>query len=686
MTYLIALMFMLLFRAPGADAQTETLSGASVRAAGTTTSRTLAQRFTDVIHVKDFGAVCDNTADDTAAINAAFTHLRRTLTAGQTIPLVTDGHPVAKVVFSGGVCKITGPINVTGLKSYYLEIDGSGSALNCVMAGGVCFDALGSRFLRIRNLTIVGDPTITPRVGLQIGKFEEAPADNHTLDNVAAQGEFTLAACYVVGSETNLFTHLQCANYEESSGTYGLIMDGYNHFGVTSTFKTVTLPVDVAGSFNENTFVTPDIRATGSGVPIWFGGAARHKMIGGYLVSQSYGVVIYNLGRSVNNMLDLDIHMETTSITDAFYITGTNTAPIINGFSFRDHGFSGSNSIFKVDPRISTVSLRNADVRIGSYARPTTVLFDAPSKWSFYGTYASPQPASFNVPAQFQGQLIQGDLSLFGNYGTGYVSAQMGNNAVTGGIARGVNAVDWQSIRFISAQVAKGAASTVSGGYSNTAYADYSTVTGGQGNTASGVYSTAGGINNGAIGTASTVFGSQNSANGVGGAIPGGVLASDRGRYASRCFASGQFTAIGDAQTCQFVLRGTGSSTSAIRLTGDGAPAGSANVMNLANNSKMSTNHDVLIAEATTAEFAVCSLVGAGIRRGSNAADTAIAAMTFPTWVMKSASNATAAGWGCPTMTADTTNGGVNVSWTPPKGNTDTFYLTDRVDTVEIVK
>lgn len=46
---------------------------ATVTATGSTTARALAARFADTASVKDFGAVGDGTADDTAAIQAAFT-------------------------------------------------------------------------------------------------------------------------------------------------------------------------------------------------------------------------------------------------------------------------------------------------------------------------------------------------------------------------------------------------------------------------------------------------------------------------------------------------------------------------------------------------------------------------------------------------------------------------------------
>jgi hypothetical protein len=66
----------------------------NITATGSTTARSLANRFADVVNVKDFGAVGDGVTDDTAAIQAALN-----TSSGKTL------------IFQSGVYRVTGPLN-----------------------------------------------------------------------------------------------------------------------------------------------------------------------------------------------------------------------------------------------------------------------------------------------------------------------------------------------------------------------------------------------------------------------------------------------------------------------------------------------------------------------------------------------------------------------------------------------
>jgi hypothetical protein len=78
--------------------------------------------------------------------------------------------------------------------------------------------------------------------------------------------------------------------------------------------------------------------------------------------------------------------------------------------------------------------------------------------------------------------------------GTGAITASIPDGTTTGGNARGANAVDFQTTRNVSAQVASGANSTIVGGDKNTAF---------------GQYSVAGGFQNSANGNSAVALGNQ---------------------------------------------------------------------------------------------------------------------------------------------------------------------------------
>lgn len=126
------------------------------------------------------------------------------------------------------------------------------------------------------------------------------------------------------------------------------------------------------------------------------------------------------------------------------------------------------------------------------------------------------------------------------------ISAQVPDDDIPGGNARGANAVDWQTSRYDATMVASGDQSTIGGGQNNIASGNNSTIGGGAGNTASGNDSVvAGGSAGTASGTASfigsgsgviasgtravVVGGYNNVADGYESWITGGVNANTRG-------------------------------------------------------------------------------------------------------------------------------------------------------------
>lgn len=231
--------------------------------------------------------------------------------------------------------------------------------------------------------------------------------------------------------------------------------------------------------------------------------------------------------------------------------------------------------------------------------------------------------------------------------GNRYVSADVPDNAITGGNARGSNAVDLQTSRGTATQVASSTNSTVGGGTNNTANATNATVNGGNTNVASGPSSMIpGGFNNTADGDTSSAAGRQS---------------HTRGRYGAAVQSSGRFAANGDAQRCTIVLRRQSTSATPVVLTADGAAPGFANLNNFTAVDQCQAISGTVLAYCPTTDEAAMWSFTALIKRPSNAASTTL--VGTPT-VTKLYGDAGTSAWGGPAITADTTNSGVSIACT----------------------
>jgi hypothetical protein len=166
---------------------------------------------------------------------------------------------------------------------------------------------------------------------------------------------------------------------------------------------------------------------------------------------------------------------------------------------------------------------------------------------------------------------LQSDGSLYVSpAGTGALQAQKTDSTATGGNARGANAVDWQTARNASSQVASGQYSVNGGGFGNTASSLYSGISSGLGNTSSNLVTiVAGGQSNTANGSYSAIVGgiSNNSA-GYLSFIGGGTANSAAGYFN---VIGGGFTNNGTANGAVTTQSGTMNGTTAVTLSGSNA-------------------------------------------------------------------------------------------------------------------
>jgi hypothetical protein len=238
--------------------------------------------------------------------------------------------------------------------------------------------------------------------------------------------------------------------------------------------------------------------------------------------------------------------------------------------------------------------------------------------------------------------------------------------------------------------VASGDRSVVVGGVKNTASGEGSFVGGGGSysggtvfpNTASGnVAVVVGGINNTSSALGSFIGGGYNNiSNSTHSVVMGGVAGTTRGIVANHVFAASSNPisgTIGVSQTALLVLGRETTNATATVLTSDNGSATTNNQIILPNNSAYYFKGSV-IANVTGGGNTKGWTIEGAIKRGANAASTAL--VGTPT-VMSGYADVGAATWAI-TATADTTNGGLAITFTGQAGTT--IRVVAKLETTEV--
>lgn len=296
-----------------------------------------------------------------------------------------------------------------------------------------------------------------------------------------------------------------------------------------------------------------------------------------------------------------------------------------------------------------TLSGSNANIKVGQYVSGTSIAAD---------TYVAAISGTALTLSKVASGSSTSTLSFFTPHG---VVVGGGNNQATGAYSAILGGGDAGTAA--NRNVASGDWSFVGGGFKNVSSANQSVVLGGDNNTASGSNSTVlGGTTNTASGVGSSVLGGYNNiANATLATVVGARAGTTRSISGNTVFPASNYPigVVTGIQSALLILARQTTDATATALASDTSAAGTTNQVILPNNSAYFFRGEVVSGVTGGGNTKGWTIEGV-IKRGANAASTAL--VGTPT-VTSSFADAGASTWAI-AVTADTTNGGIRVTFT----------------------
>jgi hypothetical protein len=363
-----------------------------VKSTGSTTARSLANRFADVVNVKDFGAVGDGVADDYAAFNTAINALN------------AEG---GKIIVPSGSYKLnTEP--TWGTKSLYWDI-----STGCVFSG------TGTGFGKFPYMeTNAGQMAVGPWIQsktTQIGGSASnggiaafnvemlQPSSATTMQSVAGYFASSGSSASTGANVWALNTLIRAES--GAGGFYQCIEADLDVFSSTTT-KTIGITIQGVGMFSPDVGLeiarTPISGQTFDNQPKYKTGINLFTSVIGIKLDQTVekGIVIHNPDSAIqsaaisikqrfNNADTINLQRYQDSSSSGYFLRCVNTANNVNIFTLNSEGGIDSQSYFKgtrlemfgtaAPASAGIVSLGN-DVLANSTAMPST----PPQYWYVY--------------------------------------------------------------------------------------------------------------------------------------------------------------------------------------------------------------------------------------------------------------------------------------------------------------
>lgn len=201
--------------------------------------------FPDVL---DLGAVNDGVVDASNALEAFWQIVRASRVNYDATSL--DWVPT-KFIIPPGKYRVTRSLNWTNLRAWNVHIEAEGALFVAEVNGKSVIDMCDCRGVHLSGLAIQTAAGFTPKSAIMIGPSATSTCGNNRFSNVKTAGNFSIAACHNIGSETTLYDFCY---WQNKVGTgYAYAGDCSHTLGATSDYVTLRSP-GVPVSFTNNAF------------------------------------------------------------------------------------------------------------------------------------------------------------------------------------------------------------------------------------------------------------------------------------------------------------------------------------------------------------------------------------------------------------------------------------------------
>ena len=308
--------------------------------------------------------------------------------------------------------EIVGSFTFTGIYSaasesttYYSPIvRNNGANLGVIGSLGAISGGSGYRNGVYTNVSLVGSATGVGAVAtIQVSG---GTVTNVTLANQGKQyaiGDSLTASAASLGGSGAGFS-VPVANI----GQFAMVLDGQNHWGVSSSFQTVNWPADTYYTFTENNIIGGSLRFYGAaytGAPLWMASVEGLRTAHLYLAQAASGPCVSLFDNDATYTLHnisetLEIECETSAAGYDVQLTGSNPTPNVSGLNVLDQLSTVNTAILGVDSGITAVTAHGAKVILGHSATNVPLFgIGSAALWNFDGAVSLPLAWEYNAPS-----------------------------------------------------------------------------------------------------------------------------------------------------------------------------------------------------------------------------------------------------------------------------------------------